>query len=220
MTSEIALPEVNPSRVLPNECIVHILEYVISIDKNHICTYHKYLHMFRNDKNIVKQILRLIFEQYGKKFNLRFNTIEQRLKIAGHIVNKNILKDELYNQKFKSGERFKLIDVPAKIRKVLYFMSLAYGCIWYSKITSTFDEFGYHYYNIFDDQWDRGEKSLQNSVLTGKFLQINKIDNLEHYDVVEDAKNELDIKYRLKKDACIYKHGITKHLKEMDFVPL
>jgi hypothetical protein len=57
-------------------------------------------------------------------------------------------------------------------------------------------------------------------VLTGKFLKINRIDNLEHYDVVEDAKNELDIKYRLKKDACIYKHGVTKHLKEMDFVPL
>jgi hypothetical protein len=159
MTSKITLPEVNPSRVLPCECIVQILEYVISIDKNHICTYHKYLHMFRNDKIVVKRILRLIFEQYGKKFNLPFYTIKQRLKIAGHIVNKNTLKHELYNQKFKSGERFTLLDVPANTRKVLYFMSLAYGCIWYSKITSTFDDFGYHYYDIFYyDNWNhRGE---------------------------------------------------------------
>jgi hypothetical protein len=208
----------SPMMVLPSDCMCIILENIISIDGKPTCTFHKYLHMFRNDKIIIKHLLRLIFKKYGEMYNLPFDTLEQRLEIATKIVRKKSLKHYPYHKNFKSGERFKILDLPAKTRKILYFMSLAYGYIWYSKTTDTFDSFGYRYSDIFDGYSKSG--ITKNSILTGKFLKIHKIDNLEHYDVIEDAKNELDIKYRLKKDEHIYKCSVTKHWKEMDFVPL
>jgi hypothetical protein len=108
-------------------------------------------------------------------------------------------------------------NVQTKTRKILYFMSLTYGYIWYSKKTSTCDSFGYRYFPIFNGYSKLG---VSKTVLTGKFLKRHKIDNLDHYDVIETSCNELDIKYCLKKDANIYKCGVTKHWMDMDFIPL
>jgi hypothetical protein len=43
----------NINKNLPSDCICTILENIISINGKPICTIHKYLHMFRNDKIIV-----------------------------------------------------------------------------------------------------------------------------------------------------------------------
>uniref|UniRef100_A0A6C0AEA5 Uncharacterized protein n=1 Tax=viral metagenome TaxID=1070528 RepID=A0A6C0AEA5_9ZZZZ len=164
---------------------------------------HKFLFNFKDDKNFVIEFLKNFFEFYGDKLNLPYSNQEEKEIIVCKILNKKTIKNYPEYNKFRSGQKFNLNDIGPKKRKVLYFMSLLYGYIWYTEISSTFEKLGYEYNNFFDDDENR------NKFFSYKFLKSKRLDNLDYYDLIENNDNILETKYRLKNECKFYKSGVT-----------
>lgn len=97
-------------------------------------------------------------------------------------------------------------NLNAKHRLMLYELALYYGYLLIVTEVKQYEKFGYAYYDFHDGCMDK--------VTPYHILKRKRIHNLKYYDVVtRDVRRPWKTTYRLKKDSCVYKEGVTTETK-------
>lgn len=196
---------------LPYELHLIIADYIIKPKYEITSITHKIMHIFRGNKYkiFIKAFIESLFKQYGILYSLPYITINERLKIAAKILNKISITRYTNFKLFNNHINFKLEKAGGKERRVIYFLSIIYGYIWYSKVDSSFDKWkiSYNYDKLFGPY---GTKKFNlYDIISYDILKKNKIHNLNNYDLIEDNINKYKRTYRLKSDRDLTNLGIS-----------
>lgn len=110
---------------------------------------------------------------------------------------------EFMKQMTNKSTSFEIEKLNAKHRFVLYHLAIYYNYSWVTTKLEQWDSFGYDY----------SKYVMPGQVYEYGYLRKHRVHNLENYHVV-DADKGL---YKLKHDAQVYKHGVTKDTKTLRF---
>jgi hypothetical protein len=117
---------------------------------------------------------------------------------------------KLYREIGNSLIKFESLNKKSKL--IIKYLSLYNGYLTVHINKKSYETFGYNYYDIHSDE------RYKNKPLTFKFLKQKLVHNLDYYDLVEKKDNIYDSTFILKKDAQIYKRGITKDVFDVDCI--
>lgn len=201
---------------LNNDCIILILKYLIDIETNVLYLLHKLIHVFKKNNYVQTELLKYLFFVYGKLYKLPSHSLSDKLRLICKITGKTNLKRFVHN--FQNGA-FTIELNKGEKRFTYYLLAFAHEYTWHTVKDTVHDYVGknsraqYYYEDFF-------EKKSTDTIFTGLKLKRNRIDNLKHYDVIEQMNNVLTSKYRLKKGENLYKLGYARHHKILKFTPL
>nr|QBK87262.1 MAG: hypothetical protein LCMAC201_01640 [Marseillevirus LCMAC201] len=150
---------------------------------------------------------RMLFARYKCK-DVNVCTLLQKLSHKN-----NIKHFQCYNKFNDNLGNNQIIfrDLRARHRQIVYYLSLYHGYLWLCTKTYQREKLGYNYSYFHDDE--KGPFKY-------RLLKRKRIHNLIYYDLVEKGNTLMDSTFVLKRDARIYKLGVTTESKDITCIKI
>lgn len=185
------------------------------IDPNSTCyTMHKLMHILKEYKVFINEICKNFIKIQCKKYNIIDNNLYTLIQKC--TKKKNIKHFPCYNIFLKNNEKknnkFIINDLEAKHRQILYYLSIYYRYIWYTKDIEYYGTFGYSMY----------DKVIHDTEYNYKYLKSNRLYNPKYFEPINKNVNSLisiepDTLFKLREDFQIYKQGVSVTIKTLIF---
>lgn len=149
------------------------------------------------------------FELLFNKYNIHNYDIDELIKKVSRKQNIKWFPCYIHFNKNLNNSLIKFEQLKTKHRLIVYYLALFNGYIFVCTKNVMYEKFGYGY-----------DKLDPNTVYNYKYLKQKRNHNLKYFDLVEKGRDIWNNKYKLKKDAMVYKKDVTIEIKDLDCIKI
>ena len=226
---------------LSDNCYYKIAEYLINPNKQYITAFfHKIFNIFKNShkdflKIVVNYYIRSLQILYQIDVNIQLTDETKYMiqdKILSRIMKKNNIDNHTELKDFRNNnDIFEYKNIRAKKRKIIYFLAIFNGYIWYSNIISSGVDNGYEFEKKLRNLYNKKTYEKGNYIFKLKDLQKNKLACIDFFELYKLSEKKGDNLYIAKdfelifynKDGCfrcLSQAGMVWHIKDLKLIKI